>query len=222
MKIRFSTVLLFLLSLFLSIGRADADVTGTWKGTAEIKAAGQPPDKGEFLLNLRQSGSRITGEAGLSRAPIVNGLISGDAVTFDIQAGAAWLTFRLRLSTETHLTGVSVTRGEGAIVASFDLWKIPPSMDVSGTWTGTVTLSEGSPLNASITFRQYGTSITGTTPNGPIQNGSIYGDRLLFSTVSNGVTLNFDLRVTGDQMSGVITATGASYKALIALKKRTG
>jgi len=220
MSIRMLTVTLFLISLFPLANLAQADFTGTWQGTIDIKAAGSPSEKGEFLLNLRQAGSRLSGTVGPARTPVSNGFISGNAATFDVQVGSVGLTFKLQLSSQTHLTGVSVPRAEGANVeAAIDLWKIAPSADVSGKWTGTVKLSGDNPIDAWITFRQYGTSITGATANGPIENGVVYGDRLLFNTVSNGVTLNFDLRITGDQMSGFITAPGAPYKAAISLRK---
>jgi len=219
MRIRFVTVTLFLISLFPQICRAQADFTGTWQGTIDIKAAGSSADKGEFLLNLRQAGSRISGTVGPARTPLSNGSVLDNVATFDVQMGSVRLTFRMQLASQKHLTGVGLPRAEGTNVeAAIELWKIAPT-DVTGRWTGTVTMSGDSPINAWITFRQYGASVTGATSNGPIENGVVYGDRLLFDTVAKGITLNFDLRVAGDQMSGSIITAGAPYKAVISLRK---
>jgi hypothetical protein len=59
-----------------------ADITGTWKGTAET-----PAGKVQRTFNFKVDGSKLTGEATsdvLGNSTIQDGTINGDTITFTI------------------------------------------------------------------------------------------------------------------------------------------
>ncbi|HEV2383095.1 MAG TPA: hypothetical protein VG206_25285 [Terriglobia bacterium] len=59
-----------------------ADITGTWKGTAET-----PAGKVQRTFNFKVDGSKLTGEATsdvLGNSTIQDGKINGDTITFTI------------------------------------------------------------------------------------------------------------------------------------------
>jgi hypothetical protein len=79
------------------------------------------------------------------------------------------------------------------------------AMDVTGTWTGSLTTPDGSNFPLSFTFKQDGAKVTGTvtTPQGdpiPIDNGKIDGDKFTFDTSFNGMTISHVCTVDGDEM----------------------
>jgi hypothetical protein len=81
------------------------------------------------------------------------------------------------------------------------------TVDVTGTWLRT----EGAPLT--LTLTQQGTRVTGTilppgtsSTGSPIE-GTVAGDVFRFTTVS-GISLVGEMTVSGDEMSGHVTAVG--------------
>ncbi len=75
------TLLVVLLALFATTAWA-ADITGTWKATADM---GQGPMERTFVF--KQEGAKLTGETTSSmmgKSPITDGKVEGDSVTFTI------------------------------------------------------------------------------------------------------------------------------------------
>lgn len=73
--------LIALLTLFLLPALA-ADITGTWKGTAE-----GPNGSMERTFQFKQDGAKLTGEAispMFGKSVIENGKVEGDAVSFQL------------------------------------------------------------------------------------------------------------------------------------------
>src|SRR5947209_618392 len=80
---RIRMIALCVLSMALA---AAADVTGRWVA----RMSTDPTDPREITFYLKQSGNQISGTVGLSNedAPIVEGRVEGDAITFVATLGA--------------------------------------------------------------------------------------------------------------------------------------
>jgi len=84
----------------------------------------------------------------------------------------------------------------------------PPTVDVTGSWTGLFTWAYGiSPIT--LVLRQTGTEVTGEVlglgqNSGPVR-GTVSGDRVSLAYSSRGAA---DLVVNGNSMSGVSAAGG--------------
>ena len=75
-------LMLGLAMLVLAGWASAADITGTWKGTAET-----PAGKVQRTFNFKVDGSKLTGEATsdvLGNSEIQDGKIDGDTITFTI------------------------------------------------------------------------------------------------------------------------------------------
>lgn len=77
--------------------------------------------------------------------------------------------------------------------------------DVTGTWTGEVKAPDGTAFQLTFTFKQDGTSLTGTVqlPQGDpvaISNGKVDGDKFTFDDSFNGITIHHDCTVDGDSI----------------------
>jgi len=75
--------------------------------------------------------------------------------------------------------------------------------DVTGTWTATANSPDGSGMQLTFTFKQDGTTLTGTVlpPQGDsvqISNGKVDGDKFTFDVSFNGMTIHHDCTVAGD------------------------
>ena len=75
--------------------------------------------------------------------------------------------------------------------------------DVTGTWTGEAKAPDGSSFPLTFTFKQDGTTLTGTVLVGqgdplPITNGKVDGDKFTFDDSFNGITIHHDCTVVGD------------------------
>jgi len=77
--------------------------------------------------------------------------------------------------------------------------------DISGTWVGTAQGPGGGDMQLTFTFRQDGTSLTGSV-RGPmgdamdISNGKIDGDKFTFDVSFNGMTIHHECTVNGDEI----------------------
>ena len=78
--------------------------------------------------------------------------------------------------------------------------------DVTGTWTGAMAGGDNGGFQLSFTFKQDGTTLTGTVkgPQGDpiaISNGKIDGDKISFTVViQGGMTITHDGTVNGDEI----------------------
>ena len=89
--------LLFLLAAFALVALA-ADVTGTWKGTADT-----PMGKVERTFVFKVDGDKLTGETTSSltgKSTIADGKIDGDKISFNVAVSAQGYDLKL------HYTGV--------------------------------------------------------------------------------------------------------------------
>lgn len=75
-------------------------------------------------------------------------------------------------------------------------------------------------------FKQEGAALTGTvdSPMGgepmPIQNGKIDGDKVHWETSFNGMTINHDGTISGDEMKISIKSSDDSFPAMDIVLKR--
>lgn len=78
--------------------------------------------------------------------------------------------------------------------------------DITGTWTGEMKGPDGNAnFQLSFTFKQDGTKFTGTVqgPQGdplPITDGKLDGDKLTFTVSFNGMTINHEGTINGDEI----------------------
>jgi hypothetical protein len=90
------------------------------------------------------------------------------------------------------------------------------NVDVSGTWTATWTSVSGQVGHGSLQLVQDGSSISGTAlvqnspclANGDV-SGSVAGDELSGAMTAGGASITFDTTVDGSQMSGTYDAVAA-------------
>jgi hypothetical protein len=85
-----------LLLLLSAVSLLAENAAGTWRGTLTPEEG----DAGPALLILTVNGNNVTGTAGPNegeRIEIANGKVSGDKVSFDVNAGKATLKFKLTL-----------------------------------------------------------------------------------------------------------------------------
>jgi hypothetical protein len=81
--------------------------------------------------------------------------------------------------------------------------------DATGTWTGTLAFEggNGESESALVTIRQDGDKVTGTAGPNPSQQfpltGFVKDDQVSLEVkVASGRSINFELRLNGDQMTG--------------------
>jgi hypothetical protein len=99
--------------------------------------------------------------------------------------------------------------------------------DVTGTWVGEMKAPDGTagfPL--SFTFKQDGTKVTGSVqgPQGDpiaISDGKIDGDKLTFSVSFNGMIINHECTVTGDEMKLTSKSNSGDFPDVAITLKRS-
>src|SRR3569623_589148 len=78
--------------------------------------------------------------------------------------------------------------------------------DITGTWTGEMKGPDGNAnFQLSFTFKQDGTKFTGTVQGPqvnplPITDGKLDGDKLTFTVSFNGMTINHEGTINGDEI----------------------
>ncbi len=81
--------LLFLFAA-IAVGASAADITGTWKA---VFVNDEPKIASEVILHLAVDGERLRGTAhigALGEAPVVDGKIAGDRISFTIYPNSRW------------------------------------------------------------------------------------------------------------------------------------
>lgn len=102
--------------LLFAMGAFAADITGTWKGTAE-----GPQGKLERTFTFKVDGTKLTGETSsemLGKSVINDGKVDGDNVSFNItasiQGNELKLSYKGKLQgSELHLTSEAAGGGGG-------------------------------------------------------------------------------------------------------------
>jgi hypothetical protein len=100
-----------MLSAFLL---AAADLSGEWAGKTKMILDGQVQED-TMHISLKQSGDRVTGTAGPApdqRAPIRNGKVDGNRITFETPIPNGVFQFDLTLE-DGHLKGSLVANAQG-------------------------------------------------------------------------------------------------------------
>lgn len=80
----------------LSLGAMAADVSGTWTGTFAVPGSDH---KEPQFFTFKQDGKKLTGSGGpdaVEQYPIGNGIVEGDAVSFDLTTGDWTFVYRLK------------------------------------------------------------------------------------------------------------------------------
>ena len=96
--------------------------------------------------------------------------------------------------------------------------------DINGTWTGAMKGPDGDAnFQLSFTFKQDGTKFTGTVqgPQGdplPITDGKIDGDKITFTVSFNGMTINHEGTINGDEMK-MTTKSDQGFGGEMTLKR---
>jgi hypothetical protein len=96
---------------------ADIDVTGNWSGKTKTSIDGKV-EEDTIYLSLKQTSNQITGTAGPSvdqQAPINNGKIEGNHITFDLPVPGGAFKFDINLEGD-HLKGDVVASAQGQTV----------------------------------------------------------------------------------------------------------
>jgi hypothetical protein len=96
---------------------ADTDVTGNWSGKTKTSVNGKV-EEDTIYLSLKQTANLITGTAGPSidqQAPINNGKIEGNHLTFDVPVPGGAFKFDINLEGD-HLKGDVVAAAQGQMV----------------------------------------------------------------------------------------------------------
>jgi len=114
----------FLAALILSAGLLlAADVSGKWSGKTKLSIDGQVQEDTMYLV-LKHSGDRLTGTAGPTadqQAPIRNGKVEGNRLTFETPVPNGVFQFDLNLEDDGHLKGNIVANAQGqSIKATLD------------------------------------------------------------------------------------------------------
>ena len=101
---------------------------------------------------------------------------------------------------------------------------IARAADITGTWTGATKGPDGNAgFVLSFTFKQDGTKFTGSVqgPQGdaiPITDGKIDGDKFTFTVSFNGMTINHEGTVNGDEIK-MTTKSDQGFGGEMTLKR---
>src|SRR5262245_47087995 len=103
------------------------------------------------------------------------------------------------------------------LILSFFLVAVAWAADVTGKWTAQVPGRGGQTRETTFNFKAEGAKLTGTMtgPQGdiPIENGTVKGDEITFSTKFTGgggeVKINFKGKVAGDEIKFTRAREGA-------------
>jgi hypothetical protein len=99
--------------------------------------------------------------------------------------------------------------------------------DVTGTWTGEVKAPDGSSFQLTFTFKQDGTTLTGTVlaPQGdpiPFTNGKMDGDKFSFDDSFNGITIHHNCTVDGNTIKMSTKSDSADFPGVdLTLTRKT-
>jgi hypothetical protein len=97
--------------------------------------------------------------------------------------------------------------------------------DVTGTWSAEMKTPDGNSFPLTFTFKQDGTSLTGTVqgPQGDpiaISNGKVDGDKFTFIVSFNGMTIHHDCAVNGDEIKMTTKSDSGDFPGMeMTLKK---
>jgi hypothetical protein len=114
-------ILPILVLIFATFLMGAGDVRGIWEGRLDLAFPNGEKVTSHLHVNLRQSGTEITGSAGPSerkQSTIRNGSLNGDRISFEAGPDEEIFTFRLVL-TDGHLKGEAAA--QNGTTANIDL-----------------------------------------------------------------------------------------------------
>ena len=99
-----------------------------------------------------------------------------------------------------------------------------PASDVTGAWSGTMSAG-GNDMTITFHLKQDGTKLTGTVETGmgdpvEIQNGKVDGGKVYWETSFNGMTIQHDGTVNGDEIKINVKSTDGQFPATDMTLKR--
>jgi hypothetical protein len=91
--------------------------------------------------------------------------------------------------------------------------------DVTGSWTGDAKGPDGSSYPLTFTFKQDGTTLTGTVLGAggdpiPFTNGKVDGNKFTFDDSFNGMTIHHDCTVDGDTIKMTTKTDSADFPGM--------
>ncbi len=98
------------LAVLLSASAFAADIAGKWKANAP----GPDGQTMEIVFTLKAEGSTVTGTSStpMGELPISNGTITGDAISFDVDAGGMKISHKGKVTGDTMTLKVTFGGGE--------------------------------------------------------------------------------------------------------------
>jgi hypothetical protein len=113
---RIAAIVFFIL-VGLAAQAADIDVTGSWSGKTKTSVNGKV-EEDTIYLSLKQTANLVTGTAGPSfeqQAPIANGKIEGNHITFELPVPGGAFKFDLNIEGD-RLQGDVVATAQGQTI----------------------------------------------------------------------------------------------------------
>lgn len=251
------------LSFAAALHAQTIDVTGTWSGTvsknASCPSGSSVTETADVTLRLQQSGSSVTGTGIVALAhhdpcvagsppetdtiTAISGSISGSmlSVTITMQTPSGTQSTFGSATVSGNTMAFSVVTGPGQSSTGTLTRQLPPSVDVSGSWSGTFNASEtcgsgsttrtiqwSSPVSLQLVQDGNGFSGVLVAYASPIDDDrcNIIGTELTIHPLSGSVTGNtlngtavgdqnaaFTGQVSGNTMTTNVSATGFSASA---------
>jgi hypothetical protein len=195
------------------------DVSGTWTGMSTDTAGGTTH---ALTFVVEQSGANVTGTGSVDANTVaITGKVSGSRWTGTLSLGSNAVSYDFSVSGDmatgtgkdsagktatvvlTRTTPPSVTGAGGGSGTSGGAGTAA-TVDVTGTWSGTITKTTGSTHTMTVTVQQTGTTVTGT---GKIDTTSIgvagtVSANTWSGTLTFGDSATYTLTVEGDLAVG--------------------
>ncbi len=197
---------------------AAADATGDWKYDITLEGGNVL----NLVLNLKQDDNKVTGKVSMGdfEAPITDGKVDGDAISFKILVERDGTKFTSKYNGTLAGNGIKgkIHSDFGGEDHQYD-WNASrekavasSSANAAGTWKWAITTADGESIDLSLKFKQEGDQLTGVVIIGdnetPIQDGLIKDHEVTLQVTreQDGKTLvsKFKGTLEGDSIKGKI------------------
>jgi hypothetical protein len=189
-----------------------ASATGNWKYVLTLESG----DTMNLVLNLNQEGEKVTGKVkvGEFEAPITEGKVVGDAISFAIPVDANGQKF-----TSTYKGNLSGDAIKGKIHSdwggedhNYDWNAIREKAGAAGTWKWVLVTEGGDSIDLSLKLKQDGDKLAGVVVMGdneaPIADGLIKDNQISLKVTrerdGKTQTAKFQGKLDGDSIKGKI------------------
>ena len=197
---------------------ATVDISGRWSGPASDSV-----ERGSLLLQLNQDAATISGSiaydigGGTTRGGNTTGTMSGSSFSFTLNigpnGGCPATVNGTAQTTSTSIQGTYSGNDCRGAVSTGQLSLTPQAIDLSGTWSGTITDSEAgaAPVNWAATWQvsQSGATVGGTATlvgGGTTRSGTLSG------TVAHNA-VNVTVQVGGSCPGQLVASAGIAASA---------